>query len=114
MPAESIACEYVRIQVFVYAKAGEINGAVELLDKLFSEYPERLELAIAHVQMAECRIALGQNEAALGECRSALHAEKQLPTVRTRECSNSPWFVALHGMQDLCSERTAFWNRAAN
>jgi tetratricopeptide (TPR) repeat protein len=100
--------QYVRIQADHLAEAEEIRGAVELLETLFADYPEKLQLAQAHAQMAECRIALGQSAAALNEYRKALAAEKELPAARTLIWLEFPWFVARHGMQEFYPEARHF------
>jgi len=98
----------VRIQAHHLAEAGEIGGAVELLEILISEYPEKSELAMAHVQLAECQLALGKDENALNEYRRALAAEKELTNVRTRVWLAFPWLVVLRGMRDLYPEARQF------
>jgi tetratricopeptide (TPR) repeat protein len=106
--------QYLRIQAFELAASGEVHGAMELLSRLFDEFPEKSQLAQAHVQMAECQIALHQNDAALREYRMALEAEKRFPGVQTSVWLDFPWFVVLHGMRDLYNEAQGFldWGKS--
>jgi tetratricopeptide (TPR) repeat protein len=75
--------QYLRIQASHLAEAGHHAGALELLDRLFAEFPERTELAQAHAQKASSLASLGQIEAALQEYRAALQTERDFPHSRT-------------------------------
>jgi tetratricopeptide (TPR) repeat protein len=100
--------QYVRIQAVYLADVGEMQGAIELLDQLFADFPEKSQLASAHLQKAECMVALGEFDEAVKEYRAALWAEKQFPSVRTRVWLKFPWFVVMHGMTELYPEACRF------
>lgn len=105
---EGSKAQHIRIQAHHLAETGVFHGAIELLEKLFSEYPEKSQLAMGHVQMAECRLALGQDAAALAEYRLALTAERAMPNVRTQAWLEFPWLVATCGFRDLYPEACRF------
>jgi tetratricopeptide (TPR) repeat protein len=75
--------QYLRIQAFHLAEAGHHEGAIELLDRLFAEFPDSIALAQAHAQKADSLASLGQIEGAIQEYRAALQAERDFPNVRT-------------------------------
>ena len=95
---------YLRIQAGHLADAGEHAAAIELLDRLFTEFPQRIELAQAHVQSAESMANLGQIEAAIEEYRSALQAERDFPNVRTNAWLDFGWLVVERNLTEYYDE----------
>lgn len=75
--------QYLRIQAYHLAQVGHHEGAIELLDRLLAEFPERMQIAMAHAQKADSLAKLGYTEAAIREYREALQAERDFPKVRT-------------------------------
>jgi tetratricopeptide (TPR) repeat protein len=73
----------LNVQAIHLAKAGHHAGAIELLDRLFAEFPERILLAQAHAQKADSLAKLGQIEDAIQEYRAALQAERDFPNAET-------------------------------
>src|SRR5690349_9374034 len=57
--------QYLRIQAGHLADVGHHAAAIELLDQLLAEFPERVELAQAHAQKAKSLADLGQFAAAI-------------------------------------------------
>ncbi len=55
--------QYLRIQACHLAEAGLHANAIELLDCLIMELPERMELANAHLQKAKSLVVLGLQQA---------------------------------------------------
>ena len=96
--------QYLRIQAVHLAASGHHVGAIELLDRLFAEFPERIELALAHSQKAKSLVTLGQMDAAIKEYRAALQAERDFPNVRTNAWLDFGWLVAEKQMTDHYNE----------
>jgi tetratricopeptide (TPR) repeat protein len=85
--------QYLRIQAGHLADAGHHAVAIELLDRLFAEFPQRIELAQAHSQKAESLAQLGQTEAAVKEYRAALQTERDFPNVQTNAWLDFGWLI---------------------
>jgi len=85
--------QYLRIQAFHLAQTGHHEAAIELLDRLLAEFPERIQLAQAHAQKADSLAKLGHTEAAISEYRGALQAERDFPSVRTNAWLDFGWLV---------------------
>src|SRR5262249_12695215 len=96
--------QYLRIQAGHLADAGHHAGAIELLDRLFSEFPERLELTQARAQKAKSLAELGEIEAAIEEYRAALQAQRDFPNVRTNAWLDFGWLVVERQLTDLYAE----------
>jgi len=78
--------QYLRVQAVCLKDAGTQNllhPALELLDQLLKDVPERTELAIAHMLRAECLVRLHRNDEAVDAYRAALAAQRAFPTVGT-------------------------------
>ncbi len=85
--------QYLRIQAYHLALAHHHAAAIELLDRLFAEFPEHIELAQAHCQKAGSLAKLGQLDAAVQEYRVALQSERDFPSVRTDAWLELGWLV---------------------
>jgi hypothetical protein len=85
--------QHLRIQACHLAKAGLHAEAADLLDQFFREFADRTELAIAHLQKAQCMIELNRTEAAINEFRASLQAERDFPNSRTGCWLDFPWFI---------------------
>ena len=96
--------QYLRIQALYLAEAGCHEGAIELLDQMFAEFAERIQLAQAHAQKADSLAKLGQTETAIREYRAALQAERDFPNVRTQAWLDFGWFVVEKQLTALYSE----------
>jgi tetratricopeptide (TPR) repeat protein len=96
--------QYLRIQAGHLADAGLHAAAIELLDRLFAEFPRRIELAQAHAQKADSLAKLGQLEAAIGEYRTALQTERDFPNVRTNAWLDFGWLVVERQLTDFYDE----------
>ncbi len=99
--------QYLRIQAGYLAEAGLPAEAIELLDRMFSEFPERIQLGEAHLQKAECLGKLGQIAQAIQEFRSALQAQRDIPNVQSKAWVIFPWFVVEYQLTELYDEATA-------
>lgn len=101
---EGSKAQYLRIQACHLAEAGHHANAVELLDRLFAEFPQKIELAQAHAQKANSLATLGQIEAAIQEYRAALQTERDFPNVRTNAWLDFGEFAVERQLTDLYSE----------
>ena len=78
--------QYLRIQAAHFQALGGrpfLEAAVELLDRLVVEFPEPAQLAAAHLQRAECLVALGERLRAIRAYRWALDAQRRFPEAPT-------------------------------
>jgi tetratricopeptide (TPR) repeat protein len=96
--------QYLRIQAVHLAEAGHHEGAIELLDRMFVEFPEKIQLAQAHAQKADSLAKLGQIDAAIQEYRAGLQAEREFPNVRTNAWLDFGWLVVEKQMAELYEE----------
>ncbi|HEX4438571.1 MAG TPA: tetratricopeptide repeat protein [Thermoanaerobaculia bacterium] len=96
--------QYLRLQASHLQTAGLHREALELLETLFEKHPEQAELAIAHLQKAECLGALGRVSEAIEEFRAALHAEDEFPSAQTYAWIEFPWFAVKHHARQLYDE----------
>jgi tetratricopeptide (TPR) repeat protein len=96
--------QYLRIQAWYLADAGRHADAIELLDRLFAEFPKRFEFAQSHAQKADSLAKLGQIAAAIEEYRAALQAERDFPHVRTNAWLDFGWLVVERQLTDLYEE----------
>jgi tetratricopeptide (TPR) repeat protein len=85
--------QYLRIQALYLADAGHDESAIELLDRMFAEIPDRIDLTQAHYQKAVSLAKLEHTNAALAEYRAALQAERNYPRVKTNAWLSFGWFV---------------------
>ncbi len=96
--------QYLRIQAVHLAEAGHHESAIEILDRLFAEFPEKIQLAQAHAQKANSLAKLRQIEAAIQEYRAALQTERDFPNVRTNAWLDFGWLVVEKQLTDFYEE----------
>jgi len=96
--------QYLRIQAYHLAEVGLEEEAIELLDRLFAEFPDKLQLAQAHQQKGSSLARLRKTEAALQELRAALQAERDFPNVKTNAWLDFGWLVVEKQLTDLYDE----------
>ena len=89
----SSKAQYLRLQALYLAEAGHHDGAIELLDRLFAEFPDTIDVAQAHGQKAGSLAKLGRTDEAINEYRAALQREREFPNVRTNAWLDFGWFV---------------------
>ena len=102
--SRSSKAQFLRLQALHLAKAGHHHGAIELLDRLFEEFPDKIQLAQSHAQKAESLAKLGQTQAAVEEYRAALQAERDFPNVKTNVWLDYGWFVLEKQLSQLYEE----------
>jgi tetratricopeptide (TPR) repeat protein len=99
--------QYLRIQAVHLHQAGgaaRLRKALELLERMLRDYPQRSEIAAAHFSRAECLSVLGQIDEALQALRSALAAERDAPNWRTRAYLSLGMLAIRHRRADLYDE----------
>jgi tetratricopeptide (TPR) repeat protein len=96
--------QFLCIQAIHLAEAGLHAACIELLDRLPAEYPDKTELASAHLQRAESLASLGQTGPAIDEFRAAFQAERDSPCVHTNAWLDFAWFAVERGLTDLYDE----------
>jgi tetratricopeptide (TPR) repeat protein len=106
----SSKAQYLRIQASHLSDAGHHAAAIELLDRLLAEFPERGELAMAHSQRADSMAALGNRTIAIDEYRLAFDAERAFPNCRTNAYLSFGWLVVEFGLSGLYNEVLAIFS----
>jgi tetratricopeptide (TPR) repeat protein len=96
--------QYLRIQASHLAEAGQHTAAIELLDRMFAEFPQKIELASAHGQKAASLAKLGKLDAAIREFRAALQSERDFPNVRTNAWLDFAWLIVEQQLTELYGE----------
>jgi tetratricopeptide (TPR) repeat protein len=99
--------QYLRIQASHLEEAGQpdlVPVALRLLDRMVADYPDQLQLAMAHAQRASCFLRLGNLAAALAAYRDALEAERRFPNARTEAWLDFGWLVVAEGREELYEE----------
>jgi tetratricopeptide (TPR) repeat protein len=100
----SSKAQYLRLQGLHLAEAGHHDGALELLDRLFAQFPNSIDVAQAHAQKAESLAKLGRADDAINEYRAALQREREFPNVRTNAWLDFGWFVLEQHLRPLYEE----------
>jgi tetratricopeptide (TPR) repeat protein len=96
--------QYLRIQALYLEGAGLVEAAIELLREVLREYPESIEVALAHLQMATCHEKAGRIDNAVLELRRALSAEAKRPNAQISAWLEFGRIVVEHGRPDLFDE----------
>ncbi len=96
--------QYLRVQSVHLSEADLHEGAVELLDRMFAEFPESIDIAQAHAQKAESLAKLQQIDGAIQEYRAALQSERALPNVRTNAWLDFGWLIVERQLTDFYRE----------
>ncbi len=79
--------QYLRIQASSLAAGNNtesLTAALELLEILFTEYPERTELASAYLQKADCFRALGKVLESVSFYKKSIDFQRSFPNVQTQ------------------------------
>ena len=107
--------QYLRIQAHTLYATDEINlvrAALELLQRLISDFPVPSELSIAHLQAARCYEKLGDIGNAVEQLQLSLHAQEAYPNSDTGVRIEFPWFVATHSLAEYYAAALETLNRA--
>ena len=100
----SSRAQYLRIQAHHLQEADKPSVALELLDYLFKEFPERAELAIAYLQKAQCLEVMGRVDEVIQAFQDSLKAERNYKNVRTDAPLDFGMFVIRHQRTELYGE----------
>jgi tetratricopeptide (TPR) repeat protein len=106
--------QYMCCQAGVLAKVGYHAAAIELLDQVIRDYPERIVIAEAHAQKARSFVALNMLDLAIDEFRSSLDAERRNPSVRTTSCLEFPLYIVRQRLTELYDEALAILDEFAD
>ncbi|HEV2948855.1 MAG TPA: hypothetical protein VGX70_15895 [Gemmataceae bacterium] len=96
--------QYLRIQATCLADADLNVAAVQLLNLLTRDFPERTELAQAHLQKAQCLIELREPQRAITEFRLSLQAQRDCPNVCTMCWLEFPWYLVRQNLTEYYEE----------
>lgn len=96
--------QYLRIQAVHLEIAGQLDAAVELLELLLELYPDRVQLAAAHHQLARCLEVLGRPEEAEEAYRPSLATMREFPHSRTDANLDFAHFALRNEREDLFEE----------
>ena len=102
--------QYVRIQAHYLASVGTeplIRDALELLDYLFANYPERSQLSSAHFQRAKCLTDLGDYPLAIDAYRNAFEFQRKYPGWQTNAHGHFAELIVTLKRRDLYDEALA-------
>lgn len=106
--------QFLRIQAGCLAAAGQYAAAIELLDRMFDEFPDEIQLAQGHLQKAESLFRLGKIEPSILEFRLALQAERDFPNVKTQAWVDFPFFIVSQQCTDLFAEAVSVFEEFAD
>jgi tetratricopeptide (TPR) repeat protein len=99
--------QYLRIQALHLVQDAEPplhEAALELLDRLVREFPDRSQLGEAHRQRGNCLVSLRRSDEALGAFQAALAMEQAHPGVRGPAYLDFSELVLALGRVDLYPE----------
>lgn len=102
--------EYLRIQAYYLAEAGNHPAALELLEQFFELDDGSLDLAMAQLQYAESLFATGHPQQAAQAFRDCLETERKRPNVQTDAWVLFAWHAIEAGQTELFSEAHAVLN----
>lgn len=109
--------QYLRLQAWHLQDVGTgrlLEAALELLNELVLEYPERTQLAAAHTQRAQCLAALDRPDEAITAYREAFATERSFPSVRSLAYLSFAEFVLALGRHELYQEAFAALDEFGN
>jgi tetratricopeptide (TPR) repeat protein len=102
--------QYLRIQAAHLEKVGSpelLRAAIILLDKMLTEFPEVIMLALAYSQKASCLAKLGDLDQAVAYYRRALETERKFPHSRTQARNEFGILVVENRMTQFYEEALA-------
>jgi len=99
--------QYLRIQASHLEGIGShemLKASLELLEKMFAEFPEQTQLASAYSQKASCLARLGNIDNAIINYQRALQTEREFPRVKTYAFMNFGKLVAENKLERFYDE----------
>ncbi len=101
---KSSRSQYLRIQAWCLFESGNYCESLSLIDRMFSDYPDRFEFASAYLLRAKCHDALGNIAQAIESFRMSIQTERDYPNVRTSVPLDFARFVVQNELRDLFRE----------
>ena len=95
--------QYARIQASYLQKAGLVKESLQLLYRLYDEWPDESQLSTAYWQEAQCYLELGDLDSAVKAYRQCFEAERN-HGLGTNARVEFLWLVATRGLSDLYQE----------
>lgn len=95
--------QYLRIQASHLAGVGvpsTTEAALQLLEILFAQYPDGMEMASAYLQKAECLVALGRTRESLEFFKKSIDFQRSFPNVHTQAPLEYGLVVIEHDLRD--------------
>ena len=97
--------QYARIQASYLQDAGLVDEALELLQRLYDEWPDKSQIATAYWQEANCYLLKKKLDAAIDAYRKCFRAEEDNDFRTTTNARvEFLWLVATRGFRDLYDE----------
>jgi tetratricopeptide (TPR) repeat protein len=99
--------QYLRIQAVYLQEVGTpeyLEAAIGLLDKIFSDYPDSMELSLGYRQKAECLDGLGRTEDAEQAYQASFSAMRRRPNIHPGTQIGFGLFVVRHRLTHLYKE----------
>mgnify|MGYP000865891589 CR=1 FL=1 len=96
--------QYARIKAMGLCESGDpsrIKESLNLLKTVEAEWPERSEMAMCYLQMAQCHAALGDQEAAVESFERCISAQRFYPNVQTHVLLDFPEYIAVNRLRSL-------------
>lgn len=97
--------QYARIQASYLQNVGLVDEALQLLQRLYDEWPDNSQLATAYWQEANCYLLKKELDAAIEAYRKCFRAEEDNDFRSTTNARvEFLWLVATKGLKDLYDE----------
>jgi tetratricopeptide (TPR) repeat protein len=96
--------QYLRIQALTLAGTGQrdkLKVALELLERIFQEYPDEFDVPLAYLEAGRCYDELGNIEAATHYFERAFAEQTRQRNLDTGVAHEYPWFIVRRGLIDL-------------
>lgn len=99
--------QYLRVQAATLAAVGTQTAqraAIELLDLLLRDWPDKGELSIANCIKGKCLESLGETESAIENFRQSFQAQRDFPTSFSNCHTDFAWIAATKPIPALHQE----------
>jgi tetratricopeptide (TPR) repeat protein len=96
--------QYLKIQAWSLFEAGLVRESLSLIDRMFSDYPDRLFSSSGLLLRAKCYTAIGDLAHATDAFRMSIQTERDFPNVRTNVPLEFAQFVVQNELSALFRE----------
>jgi tetratricopeptide (TPR) repeat protein len=96
--------QYLRIQAAHLADSSVDAPALQLLERILSDFPDDYFIAQVHSQRGDILVRLGKVDEAIQAYRDAMNAQREKPNCGTNAYLNFAWLVATTSRKALFSE----------